>query len=270
MDDELRNGLWNALKIFYFTKIDPPNLSYHNKLNSLFVKLHLDYYKTPLDNLDDYFPNTYKQTITYFYKCKWNEVYDFIEFIANNDFYYGTNQRVRNYCNTILERELSAYRFVNNRIVEITSNEEIKEIECAIKKSPNAIKIHLNKSLKFLSDKKKPDYGNSIKESISAVESICRHITKKHKATLGDAIKELKKHIYIHSALEKSFYSIYGYTSDEDGIRHAIMNEKDISLEDARFMLVSCSTFINYLTIKSDKARIKSDKKNKIVSLFTP
>ena len=155
MDDDLRNGLWNALKLFYFIEINPLNLSYHNELKSLFVRLHLDYYKSPLDNLDDYYPNTYKETRTYFYKCKWNEVYSFIEFITNNHSCDETNKKFRSYSNTILKRELSAYRFVNNRIVEITSDEEIEEIERAIKKSPNSIKIHLNRSLKFLSDKKK-------------------------------------------------------------------------------------------------------------------
>ena len=63
-------------------------------------------------------------------------------------------------------------------------------------------------------------------------------------------------------------FKIGNYYIELDELENS--DEKDISLEDARFMLVSCSTFINYLTIKSDKARIKSDKKNKIVSLFTP
>jgi len=61
----------------------------------------------------------------------------------------------------------------------------------------------------------------------------------------------------MHSALKSAFSSLYGYTSDADGIRHALLNEPNLYFEDAKFMLVSCSTFINYLIIKASKAGIK-------------
>jgi len=51
--------------------------------------------------------------------------------------------------------------------------------------------------------------------------------------------------------------AIYGYTSDEGGIRHAMLEEKIIDFEDAKFMLVSCSAFINYLIMKSTKSGIE-------------
>jgi len=45
--------------------------------------------------------------------------------------------------------------------------------------------------------------------------------------------------------------ALYGYTSDSGGIRHALSDE-DVTptFEDAKFMLVSCSAFINYLKAK--------------------
>ena len=53
------------------------------------------------------------------------------------------------------------------------------------------------------------------------------------------------------------FEKIYGYTSDQDGIRHAILDEsKTVEPEDALFMLVSCSAFCNYLQQKAVKAGI--------------
>ncbi len=39
---------------------------------------------------------------------------------------------------------------------------------------------------------------------------------------------------------------LYGYSSDEDGIRHAILEEKEIGFDEAKFMLVACSGFVNY------------------------
>lgn len=69
----------------------------------------------------------------YYSNCEWYEVYDLIEFIAQNYYETVTNQTFINACNKIFEEELSAYRFVNKEIVEITSEEEINAIEKAIK-----------------------------------------------------------------------------------------------------------------------------------------
>ena len=70
-----------------------------------------------------------------------------------------------------------AYRIVNKEIVEITSEEEIKEIETTLSTSKDNIKIHLNNALELYSKRPVADYRNSIKESISAVEAISRNIT---------------------------------------------------------------------------------------------
>ncbi len=67
----------------------------------------------------------------------------------------------------------------------------------------------------------------------------------------------IEKKVELHPALKKAFDSLYGYTSDADGIRHALLDEPNLDSEDAKFMLVSCSAFINYLISKSSKAGIK-------------
>ena len=69
-------------------------------------------------------------------------------------------------------------------------------------------------------------------------------------------IIEKEGRIELHSALKKGFKSIYGYTSDSDGIRHGmgLTEETNLDYEDAKFMLISCSSFINYLKVKASKA----------------
>ena len=45
---------------------------------------------------------------------------------------------------------------------------------------------------------------------------------------------------------------MYAYTSDEDGIRHAILDETVIDIADAKYMIVACSAFSNYLVAKAN------------------
>src|SRR5206468_3589043 len=96
------------------------------------------------------------------------------------------------YCNQILEKEFSAYRFVGDKITPITSKEEISEINNAINSPLQSVNEHLNRALALLSDRENPDSRNSIKESISAVEAICQKITGKESATLGDALNVIR------------------------------------------------------------------------------
>lgn len=106
-------------------------------------------------------------------------------------------------------------------------------------------------ALEELADRKNPNYRNSIKESISSVESFCKIIIKDDNATLGKALTEIEKTHKLHGALKAAFSAIYGYTSDSGGIRHALL-ESDVKPEfgEAKFMLVSCSAFISYLKTK--------------------
>lgn len=141
-----------------------------------------------------------------------------------------------------------AYRIIDNKIVEVTSKEEIVAIETALK-CGNSIKTHLSNALGLLAIKPEGDYRNSIKESISAVEAFTREIT-------GDKVLNLAKleeaGITLPSTLRNAFNNLYGYTNDKStGIRHALMDDANApSAEEAIFMLVSCSAFINYLEKK--------------------
>ena len=149
--------------------------------------------------------------------------------------------------NQTFEREFIGYRFVDGFIVQITSKVEIDQIEEAIATKNNKVGEHLNKALALLSDRNKPDYENSIKESISAVEAMCNEIVGKQ-STLGEALKFLKKEKTIHPSLEAAFEKLYGYTSDASGIRHAgKIDGEGATFEEAKFMLVACSGFVNYL-----------------------
>jgi len=259
IDDGLRIALWNAFQLFFLDEVRSDWIS-TSDFEMFFKSLWHDYFKLPLDNLDDDFSKTYSRIRKWFFEWEWYEVYDFIEIIPQVDCPVNADE-FREFCNNMLERELSGYRFVDKIITEITDENELKEIENAIKLSKetklSGVHSHLKSALAKLSDRKKPDYRNSIKESISAVESISQVISQNPKAKLGQALKIVEQSIGLHGALKRGFMAIYGYTSDEGGIRHAMLEESKVDFEDAKYMLVSCSAFINYLAMKATKAGIK-------------
>ena len=202
----------------------------------------------------------------FFFSCEWYQVYNLIEFITGleDDEKLGAIdwENLHEGFNYILEREFAGYRFVNKILSPITNTSEIKELEESLSLSGSftALKscnTHLKTALIKLSDRLNPDYRNSIKESISAVESVAKVISGNAKDSLGGALDKVKGKLKIHSALERGFKQIYGYTSDSDGIRHAMTEESTCDFEDAKYMLISCSAFINYLIAKANKADVQ-------------
>ena len=156
------------------------------------------------------------------------------------------------FLNQEFERHNFAYRVVKNRIIEITSKEEIESIHHALTTPIEGVKTHLQTALKLMSaSQDKPDYRNSIKESISAVECLCRDITRK--SSLDAALKHLiKKGISINPQLQSGFENLYYYTNDKrTGVRHALMDNSNAPTSaEATYMLVICSAFINYVNMK--------------------
>lgn len=174
----------------------------------------------------------------------------------NNSGYYSkyvgySNGSLYDYVNSIFEREYIGYRFIDEKIVPISDKHEVSAIREALENKYQPVREHIAKANTLLADRENPDYENSIKESISAVEAICEILTSTggKEATLGSMLKKLEdKGIKIHPALKAAYSSLYGYTSDASGIRHAKnVGGKDSTFEEAKYMLVACSAFVNYL-----------------------
>lgn len=153
--------------------------------------------------------------------------------------------------NIHLQQEYVGYRFLDEQITPISDDLEIEEIKQALNNPYAPVYEHLSKANKLLADRNSPDYENSIKESISAVEALCEILTgiEGKTASLGKMLKKLEDNgLEIHSGLKSAFNMLYGYTSDANGIRHAgDIGGPSSTFEEAKFMLVSCSAFVNYL-----------------------
>lgn len=253
-DLELRSGLWNVLGMFVLHKNDEFETDQSEQAGRLAFRIWHNYFKQPVDTIPRWWSDVRKQLREYFFECPWYEVYDFVEFVvgASKDM---TSDHLPEAINTVLERDMSAWRMVGGRFVEVTSSEEISEIQEALDSGLPSVRAHLQSALTHLSDRQTPDYRNSIKESISAVEAMTNSVAGTSRATLGAALKVVGADA--HPALVAAFDKLYGYTSDAQGIRHALMDEPNLESEDAKFMLVACSAFVNYLVAKRSRSGAK-------------
>ena len=96
-------------------------------------------------------------------------------------------------------------------------------------------------------------HGNAITECIHAVESVARKIDPKANKTLTPALKSLRaRRLLTHDALRKSFEILYGYTNDEQGLRHAMIDtdEAAVGVDESVFMFGACASFAGYLARK--------------------
>jgi len=253
MNDDLRNSIWNALDTAFWSTSGfvYGNHGSYGEIEGFSRALWSSHFKKPVDSRPGYgHPGRGRMILEkireYFFNCKWNEVYDFLEFVVR--MHAKDKPGLPSYLNQILERELAGYKFIDGVIVDITDVQESELLAEALADTKfGAVTAHLERALQLLADRKQPDYRNSIKESISAVEAMARTVAETPKATLGEALKVLEKKGSLHPALKDGFSKLYGYTNDDDGIRHAMLDEPNIDQSDAKYFLLSCTSFINYL-----------------------
>jgi hypothetical protein len=92
------------------------------------------------------------------------------------------------------------------------------------------------------------DWAGCVRESIHAVEAMAVRLAPETD-TLSAALKQLEIRGHLHGGLKAAFSSLYGYSSDEGGVRHALVfgNEAQVDEADALFMLGACASFVSYL-----------------------
>lgn len=259
LDTATRNQLWDNISNF---------LCIIGSANDIYI--WTKFFKKSRGEFPHSFIKNYR---AWFFSCEWFSCYDFIEFLFENeddfvkehcdsndiskdDFYAAYDNYRYNCClserslNNILEAEACAYRIFKGRFTEITSEAEMIEVATALECKSHPVSEHLEKALGFLTDRKNPDYANSVKESIMAVETLCHIAVPEYpEATLGRLLKALKKHTKVHSTLCEAFEKLYGYACDEDGIRHVNINISEVDQPLAQYMLITCSAFINYVKV---------------------
>ncbi|MEQ1952251.1 AbiJ-NTD4 domain-containing protein [Mesorhizobium yinganensis] len=197
-------------------------------------------------------PSAWRKAITETaFKAPIGRLFDFVEFFVRNP-----------RCSETLKRELAgafvsaraAYRIVDNEIVAIGTAEQAAAFERAIADAETnyagAARAHLVAAGVAL---RNSDWAGSIRESIHAVESIAVALAP-GTDKLGPALAALEKQGHLHGGLKAAFGALYGYSSDEKGIRHALVykDEAQVDETDALFMLGACASFVSYLLARAN------------------
>ena len=261
LDERLENNIWNFLREQFFDG----GIARDGRDRSLGARYDLlrGFWTEVIGEIIDKFPtrpqtgsssaltrhrwdqclSAATKSVRHWYSsASWNEIYDALEWCVQK---HG-REHIAQGTNALLEREGSAYRFVGSILVPITNRHEMAELESVICLSGpfEGASKQLTQALELLQDRNNPDFRNAIKEAISAVESAVEVITG-----VNDLRKGLQK-LGMHSQLTQAWSNMYNWTSDEDGIRHAMIDDPQIGLAEARYMVVTCSAFVNYLVAR--------------------
>ena len=210
--------------------------------------IYVNFFRLPSDEIPFGHDKGIATVRQWFFAAEWYQVYNFVEFLMSKG-NIQFNARVAFF----LDREKSGYRIINGKFVPITDPLEVTAVSQAAS-AVNAFvgsRHHMLAAITLFSRKPEPDYRNSIKEAISAVEAAARVVTGDLKATLGAALKKIDEKVTIHPSLREGMNKLYGYSSDEGGIRHALLEESNIDEADAKFMIVACSAFVNFCVQRS-------------------
>ncbi|MET3565596.1 hypothetical protein ABIC47_001067 [Leifsonia sp. 563] len=251
LDDETRIDLWNIVAITPNVFEDAPyaDATEANLIGAVWVW----HFRKPRDEMPSTrsFWNLLKTTIL---TAEWNEVFDLLEDFVhyldrNKSFHFESlPDTIAEALNSRFEDNLVGYRFIGHKITPVDSATESEAVSEALADADQikGARHSLERAVDLLADRAKPDYPNSIKESISAVEAVVKKVTGE--GQLGAGLKKLEQAgLTIHPALKEAWSKMYGWTSDADGIRHAGIEAADADQAIAKYMLVTCSAFVSYL-----------------------
>ena len=234
-------------------------------LGSIVRSYKFDVLDTLHDEIEEYGPiesgNFFKELIT---GGNYHEVLTLIEFVLRHQY---CSKNLRKALIAVFDNAPVAYfvKKVTGRftIMPRMSKESGEATQQAIQVIQDAgmkgASTHLREAAEQINARQ---FAKSIADSIHAVESVARQIDPKSQ-TLSHALNSLEKAGLIkHPALKEAFSKLYGYTSDEQGIRHALLNQDsaDVGVDEAVFMFGACASFAAYLVNKHRQMQGQEDR----------
>lgn len=249
LDEALRVAVFNLLHAQIVQRWYAPGGGFGGAGNDIAGAVWTRFWHRPIDDLSRHGDEFNEYMKDFILSAQWFEVYDLLEFVVCQRGWEVPEAGV----NAVLESEASGYRMRAGLVVPITDETELSAIDDALAAGDTfkGARVHIADALDKLSQRPEPDLRNAITEAISAVESAARVVSGNSKATLGDALKVLERSGHIHPCLRDAWLKLYGYTSDEHGLRHAMLEEPDLDFATTKYLVVSCAAFVNLLAARA-------------------
>jgi hypothetical protein len=246
---ELRNLLNYALSLEIDRESYAPYTSaiFKDEWKRVAMDIHVRFFGNTIDTFNHGAYENEKSYERFIWSADIGKLFDFVEFLVRHP-----------RCSTELKREFeeafatarAAYRVFDSKyIAAIGTDEQAAAFERAITdaeaKNATAARKQLIAAGVAL---RNSDWAGSVRESIHAVEAMAVRLAP-GTDVLGEALKVLEQSGRLHGGLKKAFAALYGYSSDQEGVRHALVfdDEAKVDEADALFMLGACASFVSYL-----------------------
>jgi hypothetical protein len=201
---------------------------------------------------------------------EWDKVFDFCErlygYLArdvgrywNDDFQVHTPKTevqsiIADELQRLFAEEMLAFEFAEGHVrrrgrkhtVDVATRSQVVLGDIRL----GSARKHYEKALQFFRNPSKPDYENTVKEAVCAVEAAGKALFPEAKAsTLGDLAKWFAStaDVSIPKALITTITGIYGYRSGGDGVGHGGTSGGMATAEVAEYVLAVCASQIIYL-----------------------
>ena len=258
LSDDLRREIWNMIRVnllknrknagggYYYFPEDVERF-----IERLFGKL----LKMPEDEISTNYEGVLVSFKEIILEGRFDRLLSLLELIANDD---SDNLRFARKIAELFDSHAAAYWLDATRkpyqFFPRSNPEQGYAVQQALEtmeeNGMTGASVHLRQAAEHINTQQ---YADAISDSILAVESVARIIDPKAENTLGPALKSLEKAgVVNHPVLKAAFLKLYGYTNDEQGIRHALLDKDspDVGLDEAMFMFGACASFAAYLVSK--------------------
>lgn len=178
-------------------------------------ELHVLFFGNSADSFENRSYQLRKRLEVCFAKSSIGPLFDLVEFFLRHR---DCSAVLKSDLASAFERSRSAYRVVDGLVVAVGTDQQAQAFERAIKDTEEsgapAARQHL---ISAGSELRNGNWSGSVRESIHAVEAMARTIVPAD--ALGPALTQLEATGHLHGGLKRAFGNLYGYASDEQGVR---------------------------------------------------
>ncbi|MEH3125706.1 hypothetical protein [Agrobacterium cavarae] len=253
ISDDLKAKMW---QVFHMSIDEGGGEFIVDPWDSILRNHHVERLLKPVDTFSKWKPDVFSEVKKDLFSNNYLFFFGFIQHVLRDR---RCPEFIKQAVPVVLAKHRAAYRVIDGDTIApfatqeegATAQKALDELKAA---KMDGARSHLRNAMSSLTA---GSWADSIRESIHAVESVARTIAA-GTSTLGPALTEIEKQLGMHPALKSGFGSIYGFTSDDSGIRHALLDKGDAKVDevDAMFMLGACSAFVTYLVQKKRAAGI--------------